>query len=85
MSEPTDPALIPILDNLCAAILIDFADFDADDEVPIGRLLIEWFSADERGYAYEDDLPDLTCTVAELRDRARCARERLLHELPSPA
>jgi hypothetical protein len=77
MNEQEQTQLITALDSFSEAMLIDFADAPDNEDVPIGRLLIEVFRADEREYQYPADLPELYLTVGEIRQRMRKARADL--------
>lgn len=73
-----DPDLIPFLDIFCEAVLVDFAHADVDEVVPIGRLYVEMFQADEKGYYYPPAFLEVYMTVGEIRDSMRRAREEML-------
>jgi hypothetical protein len=61
--------------RLAEALLVDMADIPDDEIVPIGRITIEAFRADEKGYDYPADFAELELTAGEIRTITRRMRE----------
>jgi hypothetical protein len=69
----SDERLDTFMEGFAEALLLDLADCDDDEDVPIGRMICEAFEAEERGYDMRG-LDDMYMTVGRIRRMARRIR-----------
>jgi hypothetical protein len=75
-----DAGINAFLDSFAEALLVDLADSPDDEDVPIGRFLLEVFEAEKRGYTFDEDLCYVHRSAGELRESMRDLRERVALE-----